>query len=368
MVTKYLISSSGEDLMRPLTEIHVYGSLCPMLLIGIITIILAFAFTFTNGFQDSATVAATFITSGSAAPRQGIIMVAGMNFLGAILGGSAVAFTLSGLLTITSGMLVLEVLLAALIAATTWNIVAWYFGLPSSSTHALIGGLMGAGITAAGIGSIFWGVSELLSPPHEITGMVKVLLFLVLSIVLGLVGGYLMRKCTRVLFRNAKRTINRSIIRVNWVATAGMAFFNGSNDAQKQLGIIALVLFAAGESAVLGVPLWARIVCAILISAGTLGGGWRIMKTIGNRIFSIKPVHSLDSQISSGMTLGLSTLAGAPVSSTHIITMSVIGVGAAENPRNVRWEVGEELILSMILTIPATMILSGAILFLVQRF
>ena len=339
-----------------------------MLLIAIITIIIAFAFTFTNGFQDSATVAATFIASGSATPRQGIIMVAGMNFLGAILGGSAVAFTLSGLLTIPSDELVLQVLLAALIAAATWNIGSWYFGLPSSSTHALIGGLMGAGITAAGIGSVYWGVAELLTPPHEITGMVKVMLFFMLSIVLGLVGGYLMRKCTWLLFRNAKRTINKSIIRVNWVAAAGMAFFNGSNDAQKQLGIIALVLLAAGESAALAVPFWARVACAILISLGTLGGGWRIMKTIGNRIFTIKPVHSMDSQISSGLTLGLSTIAGAPVSSTHIITMSVIGVGAAENPRNVRWQVGEELILSMILTIPATMILSGALLFLVQQF
>jgi PiT family inorganic phosphate transporter len=339
-----------------------------MLLIAIVTIIIAFGFTFTNGFQDSATVAATFIASGSATPRQGIIMVAGMNFLGAILGGSAVAFTLSGLLTIPSDELVLQVLLAALIVAAAWNIGAWYFGLPSSSTHALIGGLMGAGITAAGIGSVYWGVAELLTPPHEITGMVKVMLFFMLSIVLGLVGGYLMRKCTWLLFRNAKRTINKSIIRVNWVAAAGMAFFNGSNDAQKQLGIIALVLLAAGESAALAVPFWARVACAILISLGTLGGGWRIMKTIGNRIFTIKPVHSMDSQISSGLTLGLSTIAGAPVSSTHIITMSVIGVGAAENPRNVRWQVGEELILSMILTIPATMILSGALLFLVQHF
>lgn len=338
-----------------------------MLLIAALTIIIAFAFTFTNGFQDAATVAATFIASGSATPRQGIIMVAGMNFLGAVLGGSAVAFTLSGLLTISSGALLLEVLLAALLAAAAWNIGAWYFGLPSSSTHALIGGLMGAGIMAAGIGSVYWGVAEFLSPPHEITGMVKVMLFFILSIVLGLAGGYLMRRCTWILFRNAKRTINQSIIRVNWVAAAGMAFFNGSNDAQKQLGIIALVLFAAGESAVLAVPLWTRFVCALLLTLGTLGGGWRIMKTIGNRIFSIKPVHSMDSQISSAVTLGISTLAGAPVSSTHIITMSVIGVGAAENPRDVRWRVGEELLLSMIVTIPSTMILSGALVILVQQ-
>lgn len=338
-----------------------------MLTIAILTIILAFAFTFTNGFQDAATVAATFIASRSATPRQGILLVAGMNFLGAILGGSAVAFTLSGLLTITSGPLALQVLLAALIAAAGWNLGAWYVGLPSSSTHALIGGLIGAGVTAAGLGSVYWGIAELLAPPHEITGMVKVMLFLMISIILGLVGGYAMRRFTHLLFRNVGRSINRSITRVNWAAAAGMAFFNGSNDAQKQLGIIALVLLAAGEYAVLTVPLWARVVCAILLSLGTLGGGWRIMKTIGSRIFTIEPVHSMDSQISSGMTLGLSTLAGAPVSSTHIITMSVIGVGAAENPRNVRWDVGKSVMFSIILTLPVTMLLSAGIFILVQQ-
>jgi len=337
-----------------------------MLTIALATIAIAFAFTFTNGFQDAATIAATFIASRSATPRQGILMVAGMNMLGAVLGGSAVAFTLSGLLTITDPDLVLRVLFAALIAAAGWNLGAWYVSLPSSSTHALIGGLIGAGVTAAGTGSVYWGVAELLAPPHEVTGMVKVVLFLAVSIIVGLGGGYGMRRCTRVLLRNAKRTVNRTIVRINWAAAAGMAFFNGSNDAQKQLGIIALVLFAAGETAALEVPLWARFVCAVLLSAGTLGGGWRIMKTIGSRIFTLEPVHSLDSQISSGVTLAASTLAGAPVSSTHIITMSVIGVGAAENPRMVRWRIGEELVLSIVLTLPATMLLSGAILYVMQ--
>ena len=339
-----------------------------MLLIAAITIILAFAFTFTNGFQDSATVAATFIASGSATPQQGITLVACMNFVGALLGGSAVAFTLSGLIVMQSGELLLQVLLAAILAAAAWNIGSWYFGFPASSTHAIIGGLIGAGIMAAGTGSISWGITELLAPPYEITGLVRVMLFLVLSILLGVVGGYLMRKCTRVAFRNAKRTINRSIIRINWLATAGMAFFNGSNNAQKQLGIIALVLLAAGESVAIEVPFWTRAACALLLALGTVSGGWRVMKTIGSKIFSIKPVHAMDSQISSGITLALSTLAGAPVSTTHIITMSVIGVGAAENSRDVRWQVGKELLISMVVTIPSTIILSGLQVVLIQLF
>ncbi len=180
-----------------------------------------------------------------------------------------------------------------------------------------------------------------------------------------------MRRCTRFLFRNAKRTINKSIIRVNWLAAAGMAFFNGSNDAQKQLGIIALVLFAAGgESAVLAVPFWARITCALLISLGTLGGGWRIMKTIGRRIFVIEPVHSMDSQISSGgVTLGISTVAGAPrlIHAHHHHVGDRRRGGRRESPPECTLAGGRELVLSMILTIPITMLLSGALLFLIER-
>lgn len=143
-----------------------------------------------------------------------------------------------------------------------------------------------------------------------------------------------------------------------------MAFFNGANDSQKQLGIIALVLFAAGESAAVEVPLWARLTCAVLLALGTLGGGWRIMRTLGRRIFKIEPIHSFDSQVSSAATIALSTLAGAPVSSTHVITTSVIGVGAAENPQRVHWGVGKEIVGAMVVTIPGTA-LSGALVYFV---
>jgi len=339
-----------------------------IIIVALIAILLAFAFTFTNGFQDASAIAATFIASRSASPRQGILLVAGMNFLGALLGGSAVAYTISGLLTMDPGIQLVYVLLVAVFSASIWNIITWRFGLPSSSTHALIGGLIGAAVAAAGIESIYWGIEELLISPHQLAGMMKVLFFLGFSIILGLIGGYLMRKISKLVLRNSTRSVNKKIVQINWFAAAIMAFTNGTNDSQKQLGIIALVLVAAGQTATLDVPLWARIICAIMLGAGTLGGGWRIMTTLGHRIFKIEPIHSFDSQISSGATIALSNLAGAPISSSHIIATSVIGVGAAENPLKVQWSVGKNIVVAMVFTIPFTMLISAGIYFIIKAF
>jgi PiT family inorganic phosphate transporter len=339
-----------------------------MIEIAIITVLLAFAFTFTNGFQDASAIAATFIASRSAPPKTGILFIAAVALIGAILGGSAVAFTISGLLLLDSPEQTLLVLLIALLTATLWNIITWKFGLPSSSTHSLIGGLIGGGIAAAGISSIYWGLEELINPPFEVTGMVKILLFLIISIVIGFVGSYLMHKCTSILLRNAQRSINRPIVFFNWCAAAVMAFSNGANDSQKQLGIIALALFTAGLTTAAEVPLWARVACAILLAIGTMSGGWRIMNTLGRRIFKIEPIHSFDSQVFSSSSIALSTLAGAPVSSTQIITMSVIGVGAAENPRKVKWSVGTHILIAMLVTMPVTIVISAVLYSVVSLF
>ena len=327
----------------------------------LLTILISLAFCFTNGFQDASTIAATFIASRSATPRQGIIFVAAMDFIGALFGGSAVAFTISGLLALDTHAHLVPVLLAGVLAALTWNLLTWWMGLPSSSTHGLIGGLVGAGLAAGGVHGVHWGITGFLEPPHEITGLAKIIVFLAVSVLLGFMAGYLMRKTTRILLRNAKRSVNRDIVRLNWLAAAVMAFTNGANDSQKQLGIIALVLLAAGLSPSLDIPLWARLGCAFLLGAGTLSGGWRIMATLGRKIFSIDPIHSFDSQVSSGSVLAVSTLAGAPVSSSHIISTSVIGVGAAENIRKVQWSVGRDIVLVMIVTIPSTIVLAFGI-------
>jgi PiT family inorganic phosphate transporter len=337
-----------------------------MLELAILTILLAFAFTFTNGFQDASSIAATFIASRSATPRTGIILVAVMSFLGAILGGSAVAFTLTGLVSLPSARQELTVLFVALVTATAWNIITWKFGMPSSSTHSLIGGLTGGGIAAAGTGSVFWGAGELLGPAHELAGFVKIIAFFVISVIIGFAGSFLMHKTSALLLRNARRTANRTIIGLNWCAAAVMAFANGANDTQKQMGMIAMVLFAAGLSATAEVPFWARCSCAVLIALGTISGGWRIMNTLGRRIFRIEPLHSFDSQFFSASSIALSTVAGAPVSSTQVIAMSVLGVGAAENPKKVKWEVGRHIVTAMVVTIPVTMLIAGCLYLLIS--
>jgi len=345
---------------------HTTGT--PMFELAVLTILLALAFVFTNGFQDASSIAATFIASRSATPRTGIILVAVMSLLGAVLGGSAVAFTLTGLVSLPSPDMEVTVLFVALVTAIAWNIITWKFGMPSSSTHSLIGGLAGGGIAAAGTGSVFWGVSELLGPAHELAGFVKILFFFLISVIIGFAGSYLMHRTSALLLRNARRTANRTIIGLNWCAAAAMAFTNGANDPQKQMGMIAMVLFAAGLSATADVPLWARCACAVLIALGTISGGWRIMNTLGRRIFRIEPIHSFDSQFFSASSLALSTLAGAPVSSTQVITMSVLGVGAAENPRKVKWDVGKHILVAMLVTIPLTMAIAAVMYTVVAPF
>ncbi|MCK9632515.1 MAG: inorganic phosphate transporter [Methanoregula sp.] len=335
-----------------------------MIEIAISTILLALAFTFTNGFQDASSIAATFISSRSASPKAGILIVAVMSFFGAILGGSAVVFTLTGLVSLPSSGQEIIVLFAALVAATAWNIVTWKYSMPSSSTHSLIGGLVGAGIVAAGTGSVFWGVSELLGPAHELAGFTKIIFFFVISVMIGFAGSFLMHRISALVLRNTRRTANRTIMGLNWCVAAVMAFANGANDSQKQMGMIVMVLVASGLAMTAEVPLWARGACAVLLALGTISGGWRIMNTLGRRIFRIEPVHSFDSQFFSASSIALSTIAGAPVSSTQVITMSVLGVGAAENPKKVKWEVGRHIVTSMVITIPVTMLISG-ILYLI---
>lgn len=337
--------------------------------IAVAALLLAFAFTWTSGFQDAASIAATFIASRSATPREGILLVAGMNVLGAVLGGSAVAFTLSGLVEVTAPRQTLVVLLIALLSATAWNLGTWQRGLPSSSTHALVGGLVGAAIAGTGLESVNWGLAALMAPSPSLTGVAKVLVLLVASVALGLGGGFIAQRGTTLLLRNARRrTTRRRLIRANWAAALLMAFFNGANDSQKQLGIIALVLFVAGESATLEIPLWTRAACALLLGLGTLGGGWRIMNTLGRRIFRVAPIHSFDSQTSSGLVVAVSTLIGAPVSSSHIITGSILGVGGAENPRRMNWRAAEEVLIAMLTTIPATALLAAALVLITLPF
>lgn len=338
-----------------------------MEVVVIAAVLLAFAFIYTTGFQDAASIAATFIASRSATPRQGILLVASMNVLGAIFGGSAVASTLSGLVVVVEPQQTIMILLAALLSATAWNLLTWWRGLPSSSTHALVGGLVGAAVAGTGLEGVNWGVGALAGPAPELIGVTKVVVLLVTSVAIGLFGGFVVQRTVAILLRNARRrTTQVHLVRANWSAVVMMAFFNGANDSQKQLGIIALALLVAGEATTLDVPLWARAGCAVLLGLGTLSGGWRIMSTLGRRIFRIAPVHSFGSQTASSLTIAVATLAGAPVSSSHIITSSILGVGAAENPRRMNWRAAKEVVIAMLTTIPATAVLAAALVVLMS--
>jgi PiT family inorganic phosphate transporter len=337
-----------------------------LLTVTIVTVFLCLIFDFTNGFHDASSTIATLVECGAATPRGAVIMSSIANLLGALLAGSAVAFTMQELLTSNLDSQMIIIVLAAVIGSTIWNILTWKFGLPSSSTHALVGGIIGAGIAATGISSVFWGIDELIGPSHQVVGVTKVVLFLFISVAIGFIGGYLAMKVSSILLRNAKRSINEPIMKVQWLASGLLSFSHGANDTQKQMGIIALVLFSAGYTTTLDVPLWVRIACAIFMALGTLGGGWRIIRTIGRGIYRIQPIHSLDSQITSTFSVAFSTVSGAPVSSTQVVASSVVGIGAAENARMVHWSVTNDMLISWLVTIPATMVISGIIFYIIQ--
>jgi PiT family inorganic phosphate transporter len=336
-----------------------------VILSGMVVVVALF-FAFTNGFQDSSATVATMIACGAATPRTGVLYSAAFGFIGALLGGSAVAFTIEGLVQIDSSTIMVQVLFSAVLSAASWNLITWWFGLPSSSTHGLVGGLVGGGVAGAGVGSINWGVEELVA--GELTGVVKVLLFLVLSVAIGFAAGFAVKKASKVALRNAKRTVNRPIRMAQFITTAVLSFAHGANDGQKQMGVITIALFTAGLLATEEIPFWVRVLVATAIAVGTVGGGWKIMVTLGRKIFRLRPIDSLASQISSSGTILLSTMAGAPVSSTQVVASSVMGVGAGQRVRMVQWSVGKHMVMSWLLTIPATAALSALLFNILVMF
>jgi inorganic phosphate transporter, PiT family len=328
-----------------------------ILVMAIAGILLSLFFAFTNGYNDAGADVATMVSSGAASVKGALLTASIANFVGALVGGSAVVLTMQGVLTHDVVENVALAMFAAVVAANAWNIFTWYYGIPSSSTHALIGGLIGVGLAFHGLAGVNWGWEELMA--GHLTGVTKVLVFLITSVLLGFLGGYILMKITGVALRRAKIGINVNLKRAQWLTTGVQTFAHGANDAQKQMALIALFLVAAGSSSSVEVPLWVRVVCAAAIALGTLGGGYRIMRTVGRKIFKIKPVHALVAQANSSLTVLFSTLLGAPVSSTQVVTSGVMGVGTAENRKLVHWRVGKDLVVSWFLSIPVTMVLAA---------
>jgi PiT family inorganic phosphate transporter len=323
-------------------------------------IAVALFFCFTNGFQDAGATTTTIVASRSLDHRKAAILASVAGVLGALLGGSAVAFTVFGLIDLQHVGLLPFVTLAAVVGATMWNLFTWWMGIPSSSAYALIGGLIGASLAAAGSKGVLWGLGDLFGASHRLVGVTKVFIFLMFAIAIGLAGGYVSQRISALLLRNAKRTANESIKKTQWFTTSVVAFGAGANNAQKHMGVIALLLASYEGTAVFQIPLWVRLACAAALGLGALIGGWRIMRTLGRVIHDMEPVQGLDSQVVSASSIAISTIAGSPISSTQVIASSIVGVGAADNAKKVRWGVGRDMALSWILTIPASLLLAGA--------
>ena len=313
----------------------------------------ALLFDFLNGFHDSANLVATMIASRAVSPRRALAISAAAEFAGPFLFGVAVAVTVGkGLLD--PDAVTLPVVLAAVWAAIGWNLLTWYFGLPSSSSHALVGGLLGAAVLAGG-----WRVVQL-------RGLSTVLLALFFSPVLGFLAGWLIMRLVLFLARGATPRINTFFKRAQLLTSMGLALSHGSNDAQKTMGIITLGLLVSGAVDSFRVPLWVVVASAGAIALGIASGGWRLIRTLGARIYRIRPLHGFSSQISSAGVIMAAALAGGPVSTTHVVSSAIMGVGGAERPERVRWGVAVEMVRAWLLTIPATAAVS-ALLLLVWR-
>jgi inorganic phosphate transporter, PiT family len=307
----------------------------------VVVIALAIVFDYINGFHDTANAIATSVATRALRPRHAILMATAFNFIGAFA-GTAVAKTIGAGL-VDESTTTQAVVAAALIGAITWNLITWYFGLPSSSSHALIGGLLGATIIAAGVGAL------------KLDGLFnKVLVPMIGSPVIGFTGAFLLMLGIYWIFRNAKRKpMARRFRRLQVVSAGYMAFSHGSNDAQKTMGIITLALFAAGAIPTIEVPFWVIVVSATAISLGTAVGGWRIMATMGHRVVELEPVHGFAAETTAATVIIGAAQFGAPVSTTHVISSAIMGVGSARGPKGVRWGVARRILLAWIITIPA---------------
>lgn len=314
----------------------------------LVIIVLAVLFDYINGFHDSANAIATSVATQALRPRTAVAMAALMNFAGAFA-GTAVAKTIgSGL--VDTATTTEAVVIAALVGAIAWNLFTWWFGIPSSSSHALIGGLLGATIVAAGIDALdFEGiVSKVIIPMFSspVIGFMLGLLFMVLL--------------ARLFFRAPRRPASRMFRKLQVLSASFMAFAHGSNDAQKTMGIITLALFAAGAIEDITVPTWVIVVAATAMSLGTAAGGWRIMKTMGQRVVELEPVHGFAAETTAATVLVATAHLGMPVSTTHVISSSITGVGTSKGVRHVRWGVARTIVTAWFVTIPAAGLVGAA--------
>ena len=312
------------------------------------TIGLALIFDFLNGLHDSSNIVATVISSRAMAPRRILLITAIAHFVGPFLFGVAVATTI-GHEVVRESAVTLPVIEAALIAAIVWNLITWFLGIPSSSSHALVGGIVGAVLICSGWDAL------------RSEGLTKVVAALLISPILGLFMGYLVMKTVLFLARGASPRINWFFKRGQWITAVWLSLSHGTNDAQKTMGIITMALLAEGEIDSFVVPRWVIALSAAAIALGTALGGWRLIKTLGGKFYKIRPVHGFTSQIASASVIMGAALVGGPVSTTQVVSSTIMGVGSAERVSKVRWGVAGQIVTAWVLTIPATAVVAALI-------
>jgi len=334
--------------------IEVEGNIVfPFSLEAVLLILIALVFGFYNGLHDSSNVVATVISTRAMRPRLALWMAALANGVGPLLFGVAVAETI-GHEVVAERAVTLPVVYAALLAAILWNVITLKLGIPSSTSHALIGGMVGPVLAGYGSGAIL------------VNGLLKVLLTLFLSPILGMIAGYWIIKLCFFLARGATPRVNVWFQRGQIVTAATLALSHGTNDAQKTMGIIALGLVATGHMTTFHIPLWVILASAAAMGAGTLFGGWSLIRTLGAGFYRLRPVHGFSAQTASSAVILGAALLGGPVSTTHVVSSAIVGAGSAERVQKVRWGVVNSIVVSWFLTIPAAAAL-GALLYAIIR-
>ena len=319
---------------------------------------LAVAFAVTNGLHDASNAIASLVATRAATPGQAIVLASLFNVLGPLLIGAAVADTVAGIVTVGRSEAV-EVIAAGLAAAVAWNVITWRAGLPSSSGHALVGGLVGASLLAGGTSAVRWGGLDGLHP----VGVAGTLVALAVSPLLGGFVALVALRAVRQLARRATHRWRTPVRAGEWAMSAALAFSHGANDAQKSIGVIAALLLADGHLHRLDAPVWAKVLCAAALTAGTALGGWRIIRTVGRGIYRIQPVEGLVSQTSSAAVIFGASLLGAPTSTTQVVASSIVGIGTGRGRwHHVRWSVVRHMGLAWLTTIPITAALAAVLL------
>lgn len=319
----------------------------------IVLVVLAVGFDFLNGVHDSSNIVATMISSRAIRPRMALTITAIAEFCGPFIFGVAVANTIGNEI-VSSEHLNMLVIIAALSSAIVWNIITWILGFPSSSSHALIGGIIGAVAISVGFKEI------------EIAGIIKVLISLFVSPVVGFFAGMIIANIIYALSWKATPRINGVFKKLQVFTSIGLALSHGANDSQKTMGIITLGLVISGVLKEFSVPFWVVVICAAAIAIGTSVGGWQLIRTLGSKFYKIRPVHGFATQITSAAVILTASLFGGPVSTTQVVSTAIMGVGAAERMSKVRWGVAGEIASAWLFTIPSTGLLAAGIYWLIS--